>query len=616
MGRNAAVARRDFLKCSLAPVAGWPLASCLAQAAAAADQPDDGLPTIIDTNVTLFSWPFRRLKYGQTQALVEKLRKHRVAQAWAGSFEALLHKNLDAVNRRLAEECRTHGRGLLVPLGTVNPAWPDWREDLRRCRHEYAMPGIRLFPTYHHYRFDEPEFARLLELAAQQGLVVQIALEMEDPRVEHPALQAAEIAPAALVDVLRPLAGAKVQLLNWSGAIRGRLRQTLVEQTDVALDISHVEGNGGLLQQIEGGRPLTDARIAPSRLLFGSHAPMFPCESAVLKLFESPLDRPTLEAIMHRSAVRLLEGSGGAAADPPSERAAERRDGLSFALDPAAYGVPNRQELVGLRIWDGHYHGFNSEDGIRQHEETMFYVKRMGIERVVALDIASVRRDPFAPSAMEDRQREILTAADSPVSGIIRIDPSDPVLSCRKMEEWIARGPCIGIKYAGFNRDGLPCSHPNNDPIIRLAAELGAVVYIHTWLKIGGQPRRPGGGNNPGESTPMDVALLAERFGGVSLICGHSGGDWELGIRAIRPHANVYLEFSGSDPHSGQVDLAVAELGVERIVWGGHGPTRSYSTELSKVLDANLGRAERMQILGGNLRRLAGPIMRRKGYTV
>jgi predicted TIM-barrel fold metal-dependent hydrolase len=100
------------------------------------------------------------------------------------------------------------------------------------------------------------------------------------------------------------------------------------------------------------------------------------------------------------------------------------------------------------------------------------------------------------------------------------------------------------------------------------------------------------------------------------LICGHSGGDWELGVRAVRQFRNVYLEFSGSDPHSGQVDFTVVQVGADRLVWGGHGPSRSYSTELAKVFDADLTRPQREQIFGGNLRRLAGPIFRNKGYRL
>ena len=44
-------------------------------------------PDIIDTNVNLLEWPFKKLKYGETKALVAKLRQHRISQAWAGSYE-------------------------------------------------------------------------------------------------------------------------------------------------------------------------------------------------------------------------------------------------------------------------------------------------------------------------------------------------------------------------------------------------------------------------------------------------------------------------------------------------------------------------------------------------
>ena len=87
-------------------------------------------------------------------------------------------------------------------------------------------------------------------------------------------------------------------------------------------------------------------------------------------------------------------------------------------------------------------------------------------------------------------------------------------------------------------------------------------------------------------------------------------------MRAVQSRPNVLIEFSGSDPHSGQLDFTVAQVGVDRLVWGGHGPTRSYSTELSKVLDADLNDAQQRQIFGGNLRRIAAPIFRRKGYPL
>jgi hypothetical protein len=96
---------------------------------------------IIDTNVNISRWPFRRLAGDETPDLVARLRKQDVVQAWAGSFDGILHKDIGGVNARLAAECNTHGRGFLAPFGSINPKLPDWREDVRRCANNYRCPA-------------------------------------------------------------------------------------------------------------------------------------------------------------------------------------------------------------------------------------------------------------------------------------------------------------------------------------------------------------------------------------------------------------------------------------------------------------------------------------------
>lgn len=272
-----------------------------------------------------------------------------------------------------------------------------------------------------------------------------------------------------------------------------------------------------------------------------------------------------------------------------------------FATD---HNIPSHDELVAMRPWDLHFHGFNVM------EEVLPYIRRMGVERLFALGVGSWGDDP----EKDRRDEKQLARWNDLVYGITIIDPSRPEESVEKMNRWIADGPAVGIKYSGRYSEDITCAHPNNDPIIARAAELDAVIYIHTWIKVGGEPRYAGGGNFTGESTPMDVAELASRFPDVQMVCGHSGGDWELGIRAIRPHENVLFEFSGGDPWSGAAHMAINELGVDRIVWGGHIPSRSYSTEMAKIFDAEATFEERAKMLGGNLRAYAAPILRRKNY--
>jgi predicted TIM-barrel fold metal-dependent hydrolase len=302
--------RRRFLKGTLLPA----VLGTLSERAVQGGEPQGGAavpPDIIDTNVHLFDWPFRRLKYAGARALVAKLRRHRITQAWAGSYEGLLHRDLDGVNARLAEECRANGAGILLPFGTVNPALPDWEADVRRCHEQHRMRGIRLYPSYHNYTLQRPEVARLLQLAQERGLIVQLAVRMEDPRVHLPVTRTPSVDVTGLPELLAALPRLKFQLLNAFNAtesLRGLAGRRLIEQTRVTLDFSHVEGQGGLGKLIAGDQGNGRPPLPVERIVFGSHAPFFPCESAVFKLFESPLGRPDLEKVMRGNADRFLNG--------------------------------------------------------------------------------------------------------------------------------------------------------------------------------------------------------------------------------------------------------------------------------------------------------------------
>jgi predicted TIM-barrel fold metal-dependent hydrolase len=300
--------RRTFVKSTLLPIA-FPIAGLTKSVAESGEQAANAGqtgPDIVDTNVHVFEWPFRKLKYDRTEALVAKLRKHRITQAWAGSFEAVLHKQLDAINRRLAEECRTQGSRVLVPIGSVNPVWPDWQEDIERCHSQYQMPGVRLYPGYHGYTLAHPEFVRLLDEAAKRKMFVQIAIRLEDIRVHHFATAVVDVSVSPLADSLKKVPEAKVQLINAGGGQLGNQVETLVRDTKVTFDIAATEGNGGVGRLIDGKNPSYRGAIPVDRLLFGSHAPYFPCESAVMKLFESPLSREQLEKIMNANARALI----------------------------------------------------------------------------------------------------------------------------------------------------------------------------------------------------------------------------------------------------------------------------------------------------------------------
>ena len=283
---------------------------------------------------------------------------------------------------------------------------------------------------------------------------------------------------------------------------------------------------------------------------------------------------------------------------------------ITYAIDPTALGLPTLDELRGLRIWDPHYHGIN------QHEEMIPYIERMGIERVFSLDVAGSVGDDLRNPEMADRHRQLLDTHRDHLTGIVRIDPGRPEESLERVNRWIADGPCIGIKYAGGNPSGLSCAHPNNDVFIQRVSELDGYIYVHASYEVGfEEPRYPGSGVQHGESTPDDLVELASRFPDTTFVCGHAGADWELGIRAIRGHDNIMLEFAGMAPNSGMMDMAMNYLGEDRIIWAGHMSSRSYSNDLGKAFDGDLTDEQKEKVLGRNLRKLVVPIMNRKGFN-
>ena len=115
------------------------------------------------------------------------------------------------------------------------------------------------------------------------------------------------------------------------------------------------------------------------------------------------------------------------------------------------------------------------------------------------------------------------------------------------------------------------------------------------------------------ESTPDDFVALAQRHPDVPLICGHTGADWERGIAAIRHLKNAYADLAGCDPVAGFTEMAVRELGAERVIFGSDAAGRSFASQLAKVHGALIPEAAKQLILSENLRRLLQPILTAKG---
>lgn len=259
-------------------------------------------------------------------------------------------------------------------------------------------------------------------------------------------------------------------------------------------------------------------------------------------------------------------------------------------------------------VWDLHCHlsGFDGRTPDERMARMVETADRMGVERLVVFMGQQFLNEP-TPEQFREQNDEVLQALSHwhhRAFGFAYVNPHFVQESLDELDRCIARGPMVGVKLWVAVR----CNDPRVDAILRRAAELKAVVYQHTWLKTTG--------NLAGESTPMEFAELAARHPGARIICGHTGGNWEIGIRAVRHLPHVSVDLGGSDPTAGFVEMAVRELGAERVLYGSDVGGRSFASQLARVVGAAIEPRDRRLILGGNLQRLLTPILMDKGVRL
>jgi uncharacterized protein len=186
--------------------------------------------------------------------------------------------------------------------------------------------------------------------------------------------------------------------------------------------------------------------------------------------------------------------------------------------------------------------------------------------------------------------------------GSLYLNPEHGDFCLQEFDRCVRDGPMVMV---GELETDVRCNSPLLDPIVERAISMNVPILQHTWINTTG--------NGPAESTPYDVVALAKRHPNAQFICGHTGGNWELGIRIIRASPNVWAGIAGSDPTSGFTEMAVRELGAERVVYGSDVGGRSFASQVAKVIGADIFDSDKKLILGGNIRRLLQPVLQAKG---
>lgn len=264
--------------------------------------------TCIDLNAWLGTWPFRCLRDNEPATLLARLQRAGIERAAVSQIEAVLHRNVQPANEKLAESVEGFADQLL-PMATINPRYPFWEHDLRACHEDLGMRGVRLSPCYHDYAANGPEALRVAAACAERGLPILLAHRMEDNRQRHWLDPGRTLNLSEVADLIAAVPEATVVVTNARALSDTALwqRQDLRER-NWYFDLSLAEVHYVLHNNVAHMRDLADFIDAggAGHLVFGTHAPFSYPSAARVKAAVLPVDTSTLAQICSKRATHML----------------------------------------------------------------------------------------------------------------------------------------------------------------------------------------------------------------------------------------------------------------------------------------------------------------------
>ena len=168
----------------------------------------------------------------------------------------------------------------------------------------------------------------------------------------------------------------------------------------------------------------------------------------------------------------------------------------------------------------------------------------------------------------------------------------DPRLTAGFLEATVRRhivdGPICGVKLSLQ----MNARDPRLAPLAELLQELDIPVLYHSWYKTVQKYTH--------ESDPSDLADLASRFPGLRILVAHITGGRLRGIQDIRPHPNLFLDSSGSQPEDGYLRYGLEHLGADRVLFGSDYPGRDLATQLGRIDSVEMSGEVREKVLWRN----------------
>ena len=219
-------------------------------------------------------------------------------------------------------------------------------------------------------------------------------------------------------------------------------------------------------------------------------------------------------------------------------------------------------------------------------------VRAMNQSGVKTSVVSSLTSGAFRMEACNESMHRAMQKYPGRLLGYVYIWPGDARAVRAEVERRLAQG-FVGIKMLIMMGFDYTC--PGYAPAFEIANERHLPALLHTY---GGQA-----------GLADQVPTLAERYPDVNFVLAHAGAQKvEEHIRIANDYENTHLELCTSSATYHAVETLVANVPVERIVWGADDLPLNMSHQVGKVLGAEIPEEVKKRLLSTNARRVLSEI--------
>jgi predicted TIM-barrel fold metal-dependent hydrolase len=249
---------------------------------------------IVDFHAYLGNWPPYQLGVNDAAGLIRLMDRNGVAVTFVSNVEGAFAFNPVEANERLARWVADY-RARLVPVGTLNPSLRNWRADAQESIERWNLAGVRLHPSHQGYALNSDQVTALADWLAERRLPLFLATFIDEERFQHPAMRAAAVPVASIIELIRRALRTTIVLNNlFPEEVEMIWQATDLSLENVAMDVAALDKPFDGLQNILN-------RFGSARLVYGSQTPFLYPEATLALVRANGFAETDVNAILEHN---------------------------------------------------------------------------------------------------------------------------------------------------------------------------------------------------------------------------------------------------------------------------------------------------------------------------